>query len=162
MMSRVPDVPTGCPSAIAPPFTLSRSEIEFADGLIAIEFAMGKVARSHCLTTGQDLSSECLVDLDEFKVRHPQAGLLKEFVDGEHGSETHAPRIAAGQCVGTNIAERFATREFVGASEHRGGRPIGDLAAIAGGNGPILPIEDRLQLGQRFERLIRRGGRHPC
>ena len=65
-------------------------QIEFADGLIAIEFAMGKVARSHCLTTGQDLSSECLIDLDEFKVRDPQAGLLKEFVDGEHGSETHA------------------------------------------------------------------------
>ena len=156
MMSRVPEVPTGWPERDRPAV-----DVQLLAGRArrpAVSSPSSRRANSsdaiafwHASTWAANAS---LISISS-KSASLQAGLAEQLVDREHRPEPHPPRVAPGQGVVADVAERPAAGELVGRRQHHRGGAVGDLATVPRRDGAVLAVEDRLQLGERFERLVR-------
>ncbi len=141
--SRAPVAPTGWPSAIAPPLTLSRAS------------SIGRSSSRRSLRTARTCAAKAsLISTRSASIDRVAAALLELF-HGVHGAEPHPRGIAAGVGVIGKISERRQA-EFRGAllaADEQRDCAIGDLRAVAGRDG-AKAVEGGPQFREHFERLV--------
>ena len=140
MSSRAPEHPSGCPSAIAPPFALSRSSSASIPQLVG---------------HGQRLSREGLVQLDQVDVVEAQPGPLQRLRGRRHRADAHDPRRHSGHGHRAHLGERRQPVRLgvARARDHHRGRAVVERARVARGDGAVL-LEHRLQLRERLQRRV--------
>ena len=138
VISRAPVDPSGCPSAIAPPLTFTRS-------------MSGPSSRRHAATTER----ERLVDLDQVDVVHRHPVALEQLPRrgdraGQHDHRVDPDRRLVDDPRAGLQAQRVGL--LARHQQHRGGA-VGDLRAGAGGD-LAVGLERRLELRQRLDRCL--------
>ena len=137
-VSFAPVQPSGWPSAIAPPLTLTFVRIE--------------VERLHA---GERLRGKRLVQLDQIDLIERQAGLFQHLADRRHRPDAEQFRRHAGGRIADKAGERREAAflgQFRGCDDRRRGA-VARLRRVARGDG-AADVERRLQLRQRFERGV--------
>ena len=90
---RVPDAPTGWPSAIAPPSTLSFASVERAERAGQAELVAAERLVVPCAQAREHLRGERLVDLPRVEVVRARGRGAKDRRRRVHGAEPHLRRI---------------------------------------------------------------------
>ena len=132
---REPDAPSGCPSAIAPPFGLSR---------------LSSRRELESLTAGEHLRCERLVDLDDVHVLEVEAGALQRLLRSRHRPEAHDARSDACDAGRDDARPRLSTGLVarIAARDEQRCCAVVDARGIAGCRHAVL--EQRAQLGEAF------------
>ena len=101
----------------------------------------------------QGLRGKGLVQLPEINVLHRQSVARQQLGHGKHRANAHLIGLATGNRQAAEGAQRREAQlgGFLGFHQHAGGRTIGQLRGIAGGD-KVARALDGLQLGQAFER----------
>ena len=149
MTTRAPVAPNGWPMAIEPPVTLKRSKSITPSGSLrpssssanffeANAFMLERIcaANASCISTRSMSAS-----FSPARVERGRRGVgrpLEELVAG----------VERGEGVGADVAERRVAQRLRRLLAHQqdGRAAVGERAGVAGGEGAVAAVEDRLQL----------------
>ena len=147
---RAPVAANGWPRAIEPPLTLSRDAVDLAQRRARPSFFANSL-RGERLEVGRDLGGEGLVHVDEVDVRERQPGAVERHRRGVgRALQQLSAGIDRGVGVGAQVAERLEPerlRLLLAHHQQRRGA-VGERRGVAGGDGAVLAIEHRLELGR--------------
>src|SRR2546430_5025103 len=104
----------------------------------------------------EHLRGERLVDLPVIEIVEAEAVALEDRRRRMHRTEAHLCRIEPGPFGVDDAADRLQpmlTQCFFGREDQPGGA-VGDLRAVAGGDGAVLSVAERAQPAPRFGRSI--------
>ena len=145
---RAPDAPTGWPSAIAPPSTLSFVLVERAQRARQARAPRGRyfVARPRA-QAGEHLRGERLVDFPAVEVVEAEAVALEDRRRGVHRAEAHLrrierPPIASRRCGRSASGSCFVTASSEASSSHAAPSVICEL--LPARDVAVLAVEERL------------------
>ena len=140
---RAPDMPSGWPSAIAPPFGLT---------------CASSSAMPSCAQHGDALAGEGFVELDHVEVGRLESQPRAEFLRRRHRADAHDAGRNAGRRATKDPRDRgepvVLRRRLRGDDQRR--RAVVDARSVAGGDRAAL-AERRRQLGQRLDAWSARG-----
>ena len=165
---RLPLAPTGWPSPMAPPSTLSLSRANPARGAAEAEDLAAERVVLPGRQAGEHLRGERLVELPQPDVAEGSPCRLQDRGRAQHRAEPHDRRIERRPLAvddhGARLEAVLLDRRL-GRQDHPGGA-VGDLRAVAGRHLAVGPLEGGLELGELLHRCCRaarrRRGRRSC
>ena len=148
---RAPEAPTGWPSAMAPPSTLSFSSSMAPSAPSSPSCFPAVLLVLPRREAAEHLRGEGLVDLPVVDVVQREAVALEDRRGRVHRPEAHlrrdrGPPIGSRGC-GRSASGRVRCTSLLG-SEDQPGRAVGDLRAVAGRDVAVLAVEEGLELGE--------------
>ena len=146
---RAPDAPTGWPSAIAPPSTLSFASSSAPSARGEPELLRAVVGVLPRALAGDHLRGEGLVDLPRVEVVEAEAVAPQDRRRRVDGAEPHLRRIEPRPFGVDDAARPGVSCSCVDGAlrgDHQPGGAVGDLRAVAGRDVAVLAVEERPQL----------------